>query len=1243
MATNTQEILAEADQLLQTVKNEEAPTDDTSFYGASSKETDTFLSGLRGTISKEQAQVDSATVSGFSPEIMKLLQESEDLLKGYSTGSPFVSGMPEDSLGKEERSSVTSSSSVPVVPTVPTDPDSFWNRTGRSFNEFQKSAAEGIGVFARLTDIPELEQWAISNAKEQEEDIKSYGVPRRTSSITKRYGEVVKDYETEGVGAALESGGLLLQDMVADALGSVGPTVAAGLAAIPVAAVGGTILGAGTALILPFMVGGLAATGQVKEEAIRLGATPEKADEYAAVGGAIGGIIDKIGASLLLKSLVSQFGKKAVSDELGKTVGKDVAKSAVEKGLIFAGKVAKGGAKGGISEGSTETLQEAAQIAAAGLAADKTAIPYEGAEYVNRLIDAGALGLVGGSTLGSGTSGLGAIVQKQSANKALELEDTLAQVVKSVKDQETELGGSLGAAEKGLGGRDKSSKPMTNRPIVSGIMRSALSVLDNFSRRGEGEARIINLFYNNASNISAAVGQDADQLQPIFRELRRTFRIPILQRAIPKAVSRRVFKVMTTGELDGDARIDQAATSLRKFLGNAPIDPDTGRVKLPVKLNKKIVENAVFSEEIVPGSSMLGEDVRNAYNNGDIDQQTVLGLDSEVQALRSEYAQRLQAAPNEEAAIKKDIISSDKFKDLSKRQVYQPVYDGFYDRLNKAGIQINFEEGYLPRVYKTGPLNRRRMVKVLMGRGKSKAHASSIVENIYDNEGVYDNTQTDAQINVPDSTRAVSTEQSFEQSRRLSKEDVEALDKAGLVETDIEGLMYKYVLDANKRVIGQDMANEINTILPKLKGTTTEEAAWISDLYDATQSKYRPLRNKKVQGIQKWLLTGQYILTLPLAGLTALSEPIIILSRLSPKYALFGSVNALYNASRAGTRKFFPKMKMNEKEKAFAGILEGLDGSLAERFGDLANVTVARKVTNAFFRATLLTTITQISRDMAFQATRMQMRSDLKTIYAGKTKTAGYRIAKRRLLEQGITNPKAESVQSWFATPNSKAKDVTEGDPEIIRKALSRTVNEFIMAPNAVNRPLWMSDPHLASVAQLKGFAMVFGNTVGTRMWREIIVPLTRRRIPATDALKYGVALAGIMAMSLAVQSLKDNIRYGDKPSPFDELDGKDKALHSILRTNILGGFTLIYDAINAQKYGTNFIAAILGPTATTAEKGIGALYNFGAKGESRSLARFIADMIPILRNIPQKRDIKAEVTDRIQDNLDEVRDKFVN
>ena len=458
MVANTQQLLAEADQLLQSVGSEEPSP--SSFYGESSREAESFLS--RGSQTRPDVAVEQTPMvqeeQGFSPEILKILQESEDLLKGRTTESLFT--------GAEE-ADAPSAPSAPPIPVTPADPDSFGNRVGRSFNEFQRYAAEGIGVYGRLINSPELEQWAIKDAKKQEEDVKTYGIPTRTSSFTERISEVTEDYETEGIGAALESGGLLLKDMLGDAIGSLGPSIGAGLVAIPVAAVGGTAAGAATALILPFMVGGLAGTGQVKEEALNLGADPEIADKAASAGGVVIGVLDKIGASLLLKSFVKEFGKKAVTDELGKKVGKEVAETAVTKGLKFAGNVAKGSLKGGISEGITETAQEATQIAAAGLAADKTAIPYEGAEYFNRLVDAGALGVVGGKAAGAGTSALGGVLQTQSANRAIELEETLDELAKGVRDQETELGGSFGATGTRTFGREKSSKQMTDRPIIS--------------------------------------------------------------------------------------------------------------------------------------------------------------------------------------------------------------------------------------------------------------------------------------------------------------------------------------------------------------------------------------------------------------------------------------------------------------------------------------------------------------------------------------------------------------------------------------------------------------------------------------------------------------------------------------------------------------------------------------------------------------------------------------------------------
>ncbi|MHA2351453.1 MAG: hypothetical protein ACXADL_17695, partial [Candidatus Thorarchaeota archaeon] len=118
-----------------------------------------------------------------------------------------------------------------------------------------------------------------------------------------------------------------------------------------------------------------------------------------------------------------------------------------------------------------------------------------------------------------------------------------------------------------------------------------------------------------------------------------------------------------------------------------------------------------------------------------------------------------------------------------------------------------------------------------------------------------------------------------------------------------------------------------------------------------------------------------------------------------------------------------------------------------------------------------------------------------------------------------------------------------QGDPELIRKVMSKTVDEFIMSPNAVNRPLWMSNPHLATVAQLKGFTAAFGNIVGARLYRDVLVPLFKGRMPDADIVRYGVALASIMAVSMFAQGLRDQIRYGDDSdeSPFSKLDGKEK------------------------------------------------------------------------------------------------------
>ncbi len=210
---------------------------------------------------------------------------------------------------------------------------------------------------------------------------------------------------------------------------------------------------------------------------------------------------------------------------------------------------------------------------------------------------------------------------------------------------------------------------------------------------------------------------------------------------------------------------------------------------------------------------------------------------------------------------------------------------------------------------------------------------------------------------------------------------------------------------------------------------------------------------------------------------------------------------------------------------------------------------------------------------------------------------------------------------------------------------MSKTVDEFIMAPNAVNRPLWMSNPHLATVAQLKGFTAAFGNIVGGRFYRDVLVPLFKGRMPDADIVRYGVALASIMAVSMFAQGLRDQIRYGDDSdeSPFSKLDGKEKLTESILRTGILGTSTMGIEALNAEKYGSNFLEAIAGPVISQGTSILQSTYGYLINDKPRELAKEIANLVPILRNIPLVRDTKKDFVDSTEELLEDIRDKVVD
>ena len=188
--------------------------------------------------------------------------------------------------------------------------------------------------------------------------------------------------------------------------------------------------------------------------------------------------------------------------------------------------------------------------------------------------------------------------------------------------------------------------------------------------------------------------------------------------------------------------------------------------------------------------------------------------------------------------------------------------------------------------------------------------------------------------------------------------------------------------------------------------------------------------------------------------------------------------------------------------------------------------------------------------------------------------------------------------------------------PVIITRSLGTVVDEIIMTPNAINKPLWMSNPYLSPVAQLKGFMMVFGNTVGMRMYKDVFQPLFKGRLEAGEIAKYATMFTLLVAAILGTQTIKNGIRYGDDESPWDDLDGWEKIFSALLQSNIFGYGNAIVDTLRADRYGSSSIITLLGPAVGKIDKLSTAL----SSGELDKIIRGLTRVTPLLSNIPLNR-----------------------
>jgi glycerol-3-phosphate O-acyltransferase len=162
------------------------------------------------------------------------------------------------------------------------------------------------------------------------------------------------------------------------------------------------------------------------------------------------------------------------------------------------------------------------------------------------------------------------------------------------------------------------------------------------------------------------------------------------------------------------------------------------------------------------------------------------------------------------------------------------------------------------------------------------------------------------------------------------------------------------------------------------------ESGRINDIFDSLQNKYRPFSSKAIGKLAKpvyqFANTAGYIVTLPVAAITALSEPVIMLSRLGPKASLWGVIDGIRVAARKTARTFMPQMKRSKLEESMASLMQTADLALNDSVRDIGDLAVSKKITDTFFRTNMLAQVTQLSRYMAFSAASRQIKDDIKIL-----------------------------------------------------------------------------------------------------------------------------------------------------------------------------------------------------------------------------------------------------------------------
>ena len=538
-------------------------------------------------------------------------------------------------------------------------------------------------------------------------------------------------------------------------------------------------------------------------------------------------------------------------------------------------------------------------------------------------------------------------------------------------------------------------------------------------------------------------------------------------------------------------------------------------------------------------------------------------LPKEFKGDTAELSKDIQTIKGKIELVRKDLVNAGLLSES------QQIEDYLTNPIDKESVKAN-KDKFIELLIKSSQL------AVTEKGGKVKEISPEEAAEIA--EGIINAYDPAVRIDRPDDPAFEGQKKkSFEKSRSAAWEKLDELAaKEGLNfrEQNLEKVLTNYLQNAATReasavVFGKDAA-KLKDELSKLKkagAITQAEVDRAYDLYDASHNVYKKDANPNALAASKVATTIGAITHLGLATLSSLSELAWIGER-----AGFGNMLATlpkaFKYAIDGTRKGVSGSYIAPGDSATAMATLGfnLDPRVNERL-DQIFATDTNKVLSIYFRTPLggmLTQFTNFNRNWAAQAWMANLNHKANSIIAGDLKDIDKRRLDNELKENGLSREDFSLIANAFKGENGRVKiDITRDDilDKVVKKEtrqvapankkkkkkedvreldvtvrdllipwMQKVVDDVVVHPRASNKPLWMSDPRMAIIAQLKTFPVVFGNTVVKRLLRKLnpkqCTPDYGAAVGVIGAIAFGYAAVYIGEM------LKDAIKGKDFEDP---------------------------------------------------------------------------------------------------------------